>query len=187
MNGVCETFPAYNRIYIRSNVYLPNGEVDPRTGMLRPDIRRRGRTQAMRAEMNSLNKEYGELDETLAKRAKEKGARMQMRTAVLTVAVFGFVLLMTLLFQQGRLTDAQKRLNRVTGEIESTQKTNDALTLQIAEASDPAAVCYTAVQRLGMVSPENAQAIHLTAVDTRPDMNAVSASADQPAVSASAD
>ncbi len=187
MNGVCDVSPAYNRIYIRSNVYLPSGEVDPRTGMLRPEIRRQGRTQAMRAEMNGLTKEYNALGQKVETRAQEKGRRMMTRTAVLTVAVFGFALLMTLLFQQGCLTDAQKKLNRVTNEIASMQKTNDALSLQIAEASDPANVCYTAVQRLGMVSPENAQAIHLTAMDTRPGASTVSASADQPAVSASAE
>ena len=52
--------------------------------------------------------------------------------------------------------------------IEEIKGVNDGLKAQIAEASDSSTICYAAARDLGMVPASSAQAIHLTAVDTRP-------------------
>ncbi|MDD3411137.1 MAG: hypothetical protein PHY12_10055 [Eubacteriales bacterium] len=176
----------YDRIYVRSSVYLPNSELDPRTGTLKTDCRRQGRTQAMRMEMKRLDKEYATLNEQAKAREQEAGRLcVSVRAAVLIVAVVAFVLGMALLFQQGTLTDQQKKLNRMNTSIADVQKTNAALSAELAEASDASVICYAAARDLGMIPAESAQAIHLSAVDTRPvQSTAYTVSAETTAVPA---
>ncbi|MEA5014432.1 MAG: hypothetical protein VB099_07705 [Candidatus Limiplasma sp.] len=156
------------RMYVHSSVYLPSSEIDPRTGLLKPDGPRRGRTQAKRLEYAHLDKEYRQLDASLRARAEQPGVRVSLRGAILLIAVTAFILGILLLSQQGTLAEKQKSLNRMNQSIEACAKVNDGLASQIAEASDAATICYTAARDLNMISGEAAEAIHLVAMDTRP-------------------
>ena len=157
-----------DRFYVRSSVYLPGGEVDPRTGMLRQDLRRRGRTQALRLEAQQLDQEYEKLDAALQAHSNEKGIRVSLRSTVIGFFLLALVLVIILLVQQGMLAQRQRMLKTMGQRIESIKQENDALDAQIAEASDSAAICYAAAQNLGMVPANSTQAIHLTAMETRP-------------------
>jgi cell division protein FtsB len=170
-----------DRFYVRSSVYLPNGEVDPATGLLRGDVRRRGRTQAMRMEGGRLDNEYAGMEASIRARAKEKGARISFRlgaTLILLIITIGGL---CLLVQQGTLTQKMKSVVQKSDRIATLQQENAALQAQIDEASDAAAICYAAARDLDMIPANATQAIHLTAVDTRPTENpgAMIASADQ--------
>ncbi len=156
------------RMYVHSSVYLPNSEIDPRTGLLRADPPRRGRTQAMRMEYSYLDKEYKQLDEALKRRMEQPGIRVSLRSGILLIALMAFVLGLLLLSQQGTLAERQKALNRMNKSVEECAKTNDALAAQITEASDSSTICYAAARDLNMIPAEAAEAIHLVAMDTRP-------------------
>ena len=156
------------RMYVHSSVYLPSSEIDPRTGLLKPDNPRRGRTQAKRLEYAHLDKEYRQLDASLKARAEYPGVRVSLRGALLVIAVTAFILGLLLLTQQGTLAERQKALNRMNQAMETCAKANDELAAQIAEASDSATICYAAARDLNMISGEAANAIHLVAMDTRP-------------------
>jgi cell division protein FtsB len=170
-----------DRFYVRNSVYLPNGEVDPATGLLRGGERRRGRTQAMRMEAGRLDNEYAGMEASIRARAKEKGVRISLRlgaTLILLIIAFGGL---CLLVQQGTLTQKRKSIAQKNDRIATLQQENAALQSQIDEASDAAAICYAAARDLDMIPANATQAIHLTAVDTRPTENpgAMIASADQ--------
>jgi hypothetical protein len=156
------------RMYVHASVYLPSSEIDPRTGLLKPDNPRRGRIQAKRLEYAHLDKEYRELDASLKARAEHPGIRVSLRGAILLIAVTAFILGLLLLSQQGTLAERQKALNRMNKSMEDCAKINDELAAQIAEASDSAIICYAAARDLNMISGEAANAIHLVAMDTRP-------------------
>jgi cell division protein FtsL len=173
-------FQPTDRFYVRSSVSLPNGDVDPETGLLKPCAVRRGRTQAMRMDAKKLDRDYDTLSAAVQKRQNEKGIRIPMRYGVL--AVMGVLLLCAtiLLVQQGVLVQRRQNLMAMQERITDIQTENQALRAKIDEASDAAKICYAASQDLGMVPASSAQAIHLTAVDTRPGDNGtmhVSASA----------
>lgn len=163
-----EGFAASDRFYVRSTVYLPSSEVDPRTGMLRDDARRHGRTQALRMEAENLEQEYAKLDATIQKRQKEKGIRVSLRGSVLLITFIILCFAVILLVQQGTLIQRQRSLKTINQRIEETKAANDDLKAQIADASDATNICYAAARDLGMVPADSAQAVHLTAVDTRP-------------------
>lgn len=157
-----------DRFYVRSSVYLPSSDVDIRTGMLREDMRRRGRTQALRIEAERLDQEYAQLDATLEAHKNEKGVRISFRKAFLLVLSVVFLFAVLLLIQQGMLAQRQRSLKTLNQRIEEVKTANADLKAQIAEASDSSTICYAAARDLGMVPAASAQAIHLTAVDTRP-------------------
>lgn len=156
------------RMYVHSSVYLPNSEIDPRTGLLRPDSPRRGRTQAKRLEYAHLDKEYKQLDAALKAREEKAGMSISLRTAVLLIAITSFVFGLLLLTQQGTLAERQKALNRMNRSIDECATANDGLADQIEEASDSSTICYAAARDLNMIPGESAEAIHLVAMDTRP-------------------
>ncbi len=161
-------FQPTDRFYVRSSVFLPNGDVDPLTGMLKKDARRRGRTQALRMEVHRLDLDFDKMNAAVQARQKEKGIRIPLRYAV--ALIFGVILLcaVILLVQQGTLLQRQRNLQAEQERIESIQTQNNDLRAKITEASDAATICYTASQDLDMVPASSTQAIHLTAVDTRP-------------------
>lgn len=179
-----DNYQSNDRFYVRSSVYLPGSEVDPRTGMLRPDSQRKGRTQALRMEADQLDQEYAKLDAAIQARRKEKGIWMPIRYSVLLVLAFVFMLALILLVQQGNVIQRQKSLKAIYQKIESAKAANAELEAQIAEASDSATVCYAAARDLDMVPASSAQAIHLTAMDTRPSgpSDTVNVSADGQAI-----
>lgn len=175
-----DAFLPNDRFYVRSSVYLPSSDVDIRTGMLRDDPRRRGRTQALRMEAERLDQEYAQLDATLEARKSEKGIRISLRKAFLLVLSVTFLFSILLLVQNGTLAQRQRSLKTLNQRIEEVKTANADLKAQIAEASDSSTICYAAARDLGMVPAASAQAIHLTAVDTRPGnpTTYMSASAD---------
>jgi cell division protein FtsL len=170
-------FQPTDRFYVRSSVFLPNGDVDPMTGILKKDFRRRGRTQALRMEAHRLDMDYDKMNAAVQARQKEKGVRISLRYAV--ALVLGVILLcaVILLVQQGMLLQRQRNLQSEQQRIETIQTQNDDLRAKIADASDAATICYAASQDLDMVPASSTQAIHLTAVDTRPKENQAQVSA----------
>ena len=161
-----------DRFYVRSSVYLPNSDMDVRTGMLREDMYRRGRTQAMRMETQRLDQEYDTMMAALAARQKEKGIRVSLRSAVIGFFLLVLFLAIVLLVQQGMLAQRQRMLRSINMRIEAVQAENVSLSAKITEASDSATICYSAARDLGMVPATSTQAIHLTAMDTRPAQTA---------------
>lgn len=167
------------RLYVHSSVYLPNSEIDPRTGLLKPDVRRQGRVQAKRLEYASLEKEYRELETQRQRVEIRPGFRISIRTAILSVAVFAFVLGILYLSQQGTLAQRQQEYNSMSKQVEQYQSANNAISEEIHDASDAANICYTAARDLNMIPSESAQAIHLVAMDTRPvQVNTITRTAD---------
>lgn len=162
------------RMYVRANVHLPCGEVDPRTGMPVHSGARRGRTQAKRMELGSVSKEI-EREEHAS-----RGPKMTFRAAFMLVMATAFTLCILFLVQQGQLTSKQKQLNDVRKDISLYQSLNLDLEARIAEASDPAKICYRAAKELGMIPCESASAIYLLALDTRPGSGGVMAHDMQP-------
>ena len=162
----------YDRMYVRSNVFLPGSEVDPRTGLLKPDRQPRGRTQALRMEAAKLDREYARLDDEVRKEEAKAGMRMPRSVALVLIGLTAFVLCLILLVQQDELAKTQKSLNGIMDDITVLTKQNQEDEESIVKASDKMTICYAAATDLGMVSPEDAQAIHLTALDTRPRQTA---------------
>ncbi len=175
-----QNFQPTDRFHVRSSVYLPGGDVDPDTGMLRSDGRRAGRTQAMRMEAQRLDLEFAKMHAAVQARKDEKGIWMQLRYAVLLAFSVAMFFALVLLVQQGMLTQRLRNLQEMQQTITSIQTENTGIQAQIDEASDSATICYAAAQDLGMIPANSTQAIHLTAVDTRPSESGtfVSASAD---------
>ena len=156
------------RLYVRPNVYLPNGEIDFETGMIRQNERRVGRTQALRSEQSRLDMEYAKLQSVLHARRSEKGQRMPLRSAVIMILAVVVLFSVVLLFQQGNIVSRENSLRQMNAKIESTRDEIAGINAQIAQATDPVQVCYTAARELNMVPAESAQAIYLTALSTRP-------------------
>ena len=151
-------------MYVHANVYLPYGEVDPRTGVPVESRGARGRVQAKRMEYEQLERAIKQHDAEAA-----KGFTLSLQWAILLVAAVAFVLGMMLLSAQGTLTDQQKALNRNQQQLEAYQSANESLRQSIASASDEAVICYAAAQDLGMVPAYAAKAIGLPAANTRPE------------------
>ena len=156
------------RMYVHSSVRLPNSEVDLRTGMLKPEADRRGRTQAMRMEYEALEREHSQINEAFQRRMNQSGFRLSLRAAVLLLVATACVLLVMVLAQQGTLVERQKSLSKITKQVETAMKSNALIADEIAEASKATAVCYAAARDLKMIPSEAAEAIHLLAADTRP-------------------
>lgn len=168
------------RMSVSSSVYLPGSEVDLYTGQLKPDHQRRCRVQSKRLEEERLEREKRKLEEALRREESKGGIRISARLGILLMACTVFVCGILLLYQQGRIVDKQKEINRQEKAIAECRTQNAALEAQIAEACDSATVCYAASQNLGMVPAESVNALHLEAVDTRPMLSASQASATQP-------
>ncbi len=166
-----------DRFYVRNSVYLPNAEVDPQTGMLRKDAVRRGRTQAMRMEARQLDHDFDGMNAAVSARRSEKGMRISRRLGVVLIAGFLVLFSLILLLQQGTLSRKVRLIALMNQHIETLRDENADLQSQIDEASDPATICYAAARDLDMIPANATQAIHLTAVDTRPSQSAASISA----------
>ena len=175
-----DTYQPTDRFYVRSSVYLPSSDVDPRTGMLHQDARRHGRTQALRMEAERLDQEYANMDASLQARQREKGSRITLRSTILLIIAAMLLFTGMLLSQQGTLAQHQRRAKTIDQKNTTLQNEIDGLREQIAEASDSAAICYAAARNIGMVPATSTQAIHLIAMDTRPSApgGSVSVTAD---------
>lgn len=169
------------RFQVMNSVYLPASDIDFRTGRLQPDRQRRCRTQAIRLEKARLDLEESRLLEAVNRESAKGGIRISMRAMILTLAVTVFFCGIFLLTQQGIIADRQKSINRLERSITDYRSQNSSLEAQIAEASDAATICYAASRDLNMIPAEAADAIHLVAVDTRPQQTAAQ---EQPTLTA---
>lgn len=167
-NGGTDRYVPTARFQVLSSVYLPASDVDPMTGVLKPDRQRRCRTQGKRLEIELLENEERRIQTQLERETQKGGVRISTRVGLLlTVALVvlcGFILLI----QQGTIANRQKEINLQERNIASYKRTNDELKTAIAEASSYEVICYAASRNLGMIPAKTAEAIHLVAMDTRP-------------------
>lgn len=161
------------RLYVRPNVYLPNGEIDFTTGMIKQNERRVGRTQALRGEVSRLDLEYAKLQSMLQVRQNEKGRRMPLRSAAVLIMAVVMLFSVILLVQQGNIIARETNLRQINGKIETAREDIADISAQIAAASDNVQICYTAARDLDMIPAESAQAIYLTALSTRPGQDPI--------------
>ena len=161
------------RLYVRPNVFLPNGEIDPDTGMIKQSTRRTGRTQALRSESGRLDAEYAKLQSMLQARANENSKHMSFRTAVILITAVILVFSVILLVQQGNIIAKEDTVKQINAQLQTTREVISSLNVQIDEASDAVQICYTAARELDMVPADSAQAIYLTALSTRPSQEPI--------------
>lgn len=163
------------RMSVSASVYLPGSEVDMYTGQLKPDRQRRRRTQAKRLEHERLEREQKRLEESVQREMNKGGVRISVRAGILMIAALFFVCGLGLLMKQGEIVACQKEVNRLQNAIAECRSENNSMAALIAEKSDEAQICYAASQELHMIPAASAEAIHLTAVDTRPNRTNVQA------------
>lgn len=161
-------FQATDRFRIHASVFLPHGEVDPETGLLREGTRRAGRIQALQMEGDLLEKDYHQMNAALTARMQEKGIRMPLRYAILLIVLMLVAGGLTLLVKEGRIAQRVRRTASVNQQVEQLKEENAGYNQKIAEASDPATICYAAARDIGLVPANSTQAIHLSAMETRP-------------------
>ena len=167
-----EQYVPTDRFQVKSSVYLPASDIDPRTGQLQPDRHQRRRTQGLNLEREGLDKEGKSLNEALRREFSKGGVRMSVRALVLIVAAVLFFCGILLLSQQGMIAERQKALNRLERSIKDYRTQNASLEEEIAQASDASTICYAAARDLNMIPAEAAEAVYLVAVDTRPALTA---------------
>ena len=156
------------RIQVMNSVYLPASEINFANGQLQPDRLRRRRTQGMRLEKERLDREDVKLKEALAKEASKGGVRVSLRAMVMIVSVVLFFCGFYILTQQGIIMKCQQSINRQERDIAKVQKENEELQAQVAEACSEANICYAASKELNMIRSEEVDAIHMSAISTRP-------------------
>ena len=167
-----EQYVPTDRFQVKSSVYLPASDIDPRTGQLQPDRHQRRRTQGLNLEREGLDKEGKSLNEALRREYSKGGVRISVRALVLIVAAVLFFCGIVLLSQQGMIAERQKALNRLERSIKDYRTQNASLEEEIAQASDASTICYAAARDLNMIPAEAAEAVYLVAVDTRPALTA---------------
>ena len=167
-----EQYVPTDRFQVKSSVYLPASDIDPRTGQLQPDRHQRRRTQGLNLEREGLDKEGKSLNEALRRECSKGGVRISVRALVLIVAAVLFFCGIVLLSQQGMIAERQKALNRLERSIKDYRTQNASLEEEIAQASDASTICYAAARDLNMIPAEAAEAVYLVAVDTRPALTA---------------
>lgn len=167
-----EQYVPTDRFQVKSSVYLPASDIDPRTGQLQPDRHQRRRTQGLNLEREGLDKEGKSLNEALRRELSKGGVRISVRALVLIVAAVLFFCGILLLSQQGMIAERQKALNRLERSIKDYRTQNASLEEEIAQASDASTICYAAARDLNMIPAEAAEAVYLVAVDTRPALTA---------------
>ena len=167
-----EQYVPTDRFQVKSSVYLPASDIDPRTGQLQPDRHQRRRTQGLNLEREGLDKEGKSLNEALRREFSKGGVRISVRALVLIVAAVLFFCGILLLSQQGMIAERQKALNRLERSIKDYRTQNASLEEEIAQASDASTICYAAARDLNMIPAEAAEAVYLVAVDTRPALTA---------------
>lgn len=157
-----------DRFQVMNSVYLPASEVDPSTGLLKPERQRRCRTQGLKMEIERLDHEEKKLQSDLEREMSKGGVRISMRLGLLLMVGLLVFCGFYLLIQQGMIAQRQKDVNRLERSIADFKTVNGDLREQLAKASSYEVVCYAASQNLGMIPASTSAAIHLVAVDTRP-------------------
>ncbi len=165
-----ERYVPTSRINVAASVHLPGSEVDPVTGQLKPDHVRRHRTQAQRLEQMRLEEEDRKLKESLAREMKKGGVRVTWLSALVVCSVLAFVCLFTIGYQRSMITACQSQINALEKEIKTCTAQNEQLMDELEAARDISNIGYAA-RNMGLVRAEAVEAVHLTAVDTRPLAN----------------
>ena len=158
------------RLNVAASVQLPGSDLDPVTGMLKPDRVRRHRTQAQRLEQQRLEEEDRRLKESLAREMKKGGVRVTWLTAVVVCSALLFVCLFTIGYQRSMITACQAQINTLEKEIKTCTAQNELLNDELEAARDISNIGYAA-RNLGLIRADAVEAVHLTAVDTRPLAN----------------
>ena len=158
------------RLNVAASVQLPASELDPVTGQLKPDGVRRRRTQAKRLEQLRLEEEDRKLKESLAREMKKGGVRVTWLTAVVVCSALLFVCLFTIGYQRSMITACQAQINTLEKEIKTCTAQNELLNDELEAARDISNIGYAA-RNLGLIRADAVEAVHLTAVDTRPLAN----------------
>ena len=162
-----ERFVPSTRINDSASVHLPGSELDPVTGQLKPERVRRHRTQAQRLEQLRLEEEDRKLKESLAREMKKGGVRITWLTALVVCSALLFVCLFTLGYQHSMITACQAQINMLEKDIKVCTERNELLGNELEAARDISNIGYAA-RNLGLIRAEAVEAVHLTAVDTRP-------------------
>lgn len=165
---------SYNRSYvpttrftISSNVYLPCGEIDFRTGMIKPEYTRR-RTQAARLNLEETKAKEAGLLRSIEKETAKSGIQISVRAFILVVVSVILLLGFMLLYTTGRIEVLNKEILSMQESILEYETDNSELEEQIAYNSSAEVITDAAVNRLGMKHCNERKAIHLTAPETRP-------------------
>ena len=144
------------RIYVRPHVCLPGGDLDeygaPIVGRRFP--RRAPRTVRPAPVATPRHERPGQ-------------GGISFTTALCTLGLFVFVLGIITLVNTSKMTERSKALSNQRAQVETIQKENAQLALQLEEAADAAKICYAAARNLGMVSAQGADVVYLTAPYTR--------------------
>ncbi|MEG0268669.1 MAG: hypothetical protein RR821_00325 [Clostridia bacterium] len=158
-----------SRMSVSNGVYLPDSDMDFQTGKLKPNTQKRTRMQGKRIEYEHLQREEKELEKAVQREVSKGGVRVSVRFGIFLIALSIFLGGLYLLIQQGVIADRQKAINRMADKLTACRSANAAIETQISDASDKATICYAAARDLNMIPAETAKAIHLVAMDTRPD------------------
>ena len=162
-----ERYVPSSRINVSASVHLPSSDLDPVTGQLKPDRVRRHRTQAQRLEQLRLEEEDRKLKESLAREMKKGGVRVTWLTALLLCSVLLFGCLFTVGYQRSAISACQAQINMLEKDIKTCTAKNELLTNELEAARDISNIGYAA-RNLGLIRADAVEAVHLTAVDTRP-------------------
>jgi len=162
-----ERYVPTSRINVSASVHLPGSDLDPYTGQLKPDRVRRHRTQAQRLEQQRLEEEDRRLKQSLEREMKKGGVRVTWLTALVVCSVLIFCCLFTLGYQISVYTAKQTEINVTEEKIRAAAQEKLDLEEKLEEEYDIANIGYAA-RNLGLVRSEAVEAVHLTAVDTRP-------------------
>ena len=156
------------RINVASNVFLPASELDPYTGQLKPDHERRRRTQGKHLEYEELVRKAKETRESLEREIKKGGVRVTDLTAFVLCFALAIVCLFTIGLQHSRISDIQMQLNTLEEDLDNGTALHEALSAELEAARDISQIGSYAARNLGMIRADAVEAVHLTAVDTRP-------------------
>lgn len=162
-----ERYVPTTRINVAASVHLPGSDLDPYTGQLKPDRVRRHRTQAQRLEEQRLQEEDRKLKESLEREMKKGGVRVTWLTALVLCSVLVFGCLFAIGYQRSMITACQAQINAQEKEIKVCTARNELLSDELEKARDISNIGYAA-RNLGLIRAEAVEAVHLTAVDTRP-------------------
>lgn len=161
------------RISVAANVSLPAGELDPYTGQPVPPQKKRCRTQGKQLEYEEAERKAQKMKTSFNREIKKGGVRVTQNTAIVLCALLGFICLFTILYQSSVITSVQEQLNILEADLTSSQKLHEELSAELEEARDISQIGSYAARNLGMIRSEAVDAVHLTAVDTRPMENSI--------------
>lgn len=156
------------RINVAANVFLPASDLDPYTGQLKPDHMRRHRTQGQRLEYAEKEMKARKTEETLAREMKKGGVRVTWLSAVVLCFALFVICMFTIGYQHSVISAVQLQLNTLEENLANGKAQNEELSSALEAARDISQIGSYAARNLGMIRSEAVEAVHLTAVDTRP-------------------